>query len=190
MISDNAKAALNQWFIRALESSFGPQYDGSCVVELVPADAPTHGTRAVMLTMSSYTFRVFTVIYFTPDPTTLAYFSSRVGADAEGMTEQLFDDAICESANMCCGALNRELGQVYDHIGLSTPNILDARSADHLAQLRSGHLQKFRLLHNGVALFHAGICVCDFVDMDFSAAAVAAQSSAADSVESGELELF
>ena len=188
MISHSAKMALNQWFSKALKESMVAASGDQCAIETEDGNAAFPETKVVMLTSSSYVYRIFTVIYFDADLKTREHFARRTRADAQDMTDQEFIDAVCESANMTCGSLNRDLGRVYPHIGLSTPNILEARSADHLNVLQSGHLQHFRVDINGATLFHASMCVCEFADMDFSVGALAAVAE--EEVDSGELEMF
>jgi len=188
MLSSAAKNALDQWFMKAIRQSLTVEASKDSRVCIDEPQRDIHQTKVVMLTSSSYVFRVFSLIYFDADEATRAHLARRTGMSLNDMSQQKFVDAICECANMCAGSLNRDLGKVYRHIGLSTPNILEVQSAHHLGSLNSGHLRHFRVEVNGVNLFRASLCVCEFEDMDFHAPSEAAAAEA--EVESGELELF
>lgn len=188
MLSSGAKSAVDQWFMKALRQSLAADDGSSCRICVDEPQAHSKQTKVVMLTSSSYVFRVFSLIYFDLDETTRQHFASRIRCSGDAMSHQQFIDAICECANMCVGSLNRELGKVYRHIGLSTPNILEAQSARHLDSLKSGLLRHYRIEINGVNLFRASLCVCEFEDMHFS---VPSEALATESeVENGELEMF
>jgi len=100
------------------------------------------------------------------------------------MTHQDFIDAVCEAGNMCCGAINRELGAFYNGLGLSTPQILDIRSLPHMQRLGAQHLRHFRIDLAADLRLHASLCVRAYERMDFD---WHAQEPA---VGAGELELF
>ncbi len=187
MISQRAKNGLDQWFTQALKGALSASQGAPCSVETLEHNHDFPEGRFVMLTSSSYLFRAFTLIYFDLGPAVRAHLAALSRTDAQAMGEQECLDAICECANMCGGALNRELGAVFNHVGLSTPNILVAESAHCLQSLRSGHRQHFRMDFSGVALFHASLYVCEFEDLDFDEPSWA--EGVAD-VGSGELELF
>jgi len=188
MLTNSAKNAIDQWFMTAIRQSLAIQEEASCEVHFEDAQPELVQSKVVMLTSASYMFRVFSLIYFDVDAKTRQYFAKRTRLRGEDMTHQQFIDAICECANMCAGSLNRELGKVYRHIGLSTPNILEAHSARHLDSLQSGYLRHYRIQIDGVNLFRASVCVCEFEDMDFSAPPPALAME--DGLESGELEMF
>jgi hypothetical protein len=185
MISQNAKSSFDQLFTRALKGAWGGADNEPCEVTQVNDKSEITESQMVMLTSSSYVFRVFMMIYFQPNALTKEHLAKR-NRTAE-LTDHAFIDAICEGGNMCCGAFNRDLSWQFPHVGLSTPNILDARCATNLEPLNTGHIQHFRIEINHVPFFHASLCVCDYVDLDFSVACDALPSTA---TSDGELELF
>jgi len=188
MLSRQAGTAVDQLFAHSLQSALIAGPEDVCEVSPVAPAQTAGGSRVVVLTSSSYVLRVFSFIYFEPDAATRAHLARRSRIPEADMTESQFADALCEVANMCCGTLNRALGSFFAHIGLSTPNILDRRSADRMQVLGADHTQHFRVAINGVALFYAGIAVCSYADLDFSLPPAAMQST--QEVSSGELELF
>ncbi|APW42480.1 hypothetical protein [Rhodoferax saidenbachensis] len=187
MISQRAKNGLNQWFSKALKGALSGSQGDLCSVEAVEQNADFFESRFVMLTSSSYLFRAFTLIHFELNAATREHLAKLSRSDAESMSEKEFMDAICECANMCGGALNREFGSVFNHVGLSTPNILGAESAHCLQSLRHGHSQHFRVDFNRAHMFHASLYVCEFEDLDFDGPQWASDHA---DIGGGELELF
>ena len=187
MISNSAKAGFDQLFMVALKGALVAADGDRCDVAQIESQAGIKETQLVMLTSSSYVFRVFMLIYFQPNAQTREHFARRNRTTAADMSDAVFMDAICETGNMCCGAFNRDLSRVYPHVGLSTPNVLDARCAENLASLKAGHVRHFQVDINHNTLFHASLCVSEYADLDFS---VDWLHTSDDSVGSGELELF
>jgi hypothetical protein len=186
MITQSAQTALESLLVLSLRKSLAVMPEDRCEVSEASDAEDFPESRVVVLTSSSYVFRVMVLIYFDDDERTRAHFARRVHASAQEFDHQAFVDALCEAANMCSGGFNRELTQFYPHIGLSTPNILERRCADHIAALNAGLVRHFRVDINGVSLFHASMCVCDYDTMDFSYVPVAQEEAVSD----GELELF
>ena len=85
---------------------------------------------------------------------------------------------------MCCGTFNRGLGQAFPYVGMSTPNFIDSRCAEHLSLLHYGHLQHFALQLASGMRFRATLCVTEYQDLDFAL-------DPPEAIEStGELEFF
>lgn len=188
MISNSAKAGFDQLFTAALKGAMVATDEDRCDVAQMDNRAGVKESQLVMLTSSSYVFRVFMMIYFEPNIQTREHFARRSRTATTELSDHSFMDAICETGNMCCGAFNRDLSRgVYPHVGLSTPNVLDARCAENLSMLKAGHGQHFQVDVNHITLFHASLCVCEYADLDFS---VDWLHTTDDSVSSGELELF
>lgn len=184
MISTNARNGFDHLLIQGFKGALAAQPDDTCDIGSVPDLSGVKDTKCVVLTISSYLFRLMVLIYFTPDTPTKAHFSRASKIDASAMSEQALIDAISECANMCCGALSRDLSRVFPHIGMSTPNILDKESSSSLHTLNCGHIQHFTVDINKATRFHASLCVSDYADLDFVV------DTTASDVSSGELELF
>lgn len=183
MISDNARTAFDNLLSQNLRSALAGADDG-CEVSVVPDLSGHTQTRIVALTISSYLFRLMVFIYFTPDESTREHFVRTNKMREAELSEQAFSDAISEAANMCCGALSRDLSQVFPNIGMSTPNMLDKGCATALAILKCGHVQHFKVDINNTERFHATLCISDYADLDFAVDTVAQEAS------TGELEMF
>ncbi|MBT0571679.1 hypothetical protein KIK84_15240 [Curvibacter sp. CHRR-16] len=184
MISERAKQALNDMVLLSMRSALVGSQDTVLSLEPVPDIAPVSEQEVVMLSVSTYQFRLMVLIYFNRDAVTRNHYAALTRVQSEHMDAQMFHDAIAERGNLCCGTLNRELGRVFEHIGMSTPNMMDSRCAEHFSLLHYGHLQHFVLhLQSGVRL-RASLCVTEYQDIDFELPTVEAPQS------TGELEFF
>nr|WP_315428082.1 hypothetical protein [uncultured Albidiferax sp.] len=188
MISKSARQGFETLLVKSLQKSLSVMDGDRVDVTEVPATRGFPETHVVVLTSASYVFRVMLFIYFNTDQATQAHFARRGGTDteAEAPSPQAFMDTMCEAANMCCGGFNRELVPFYPHIGLSTPNVLERRCADHITVLNAGLVKHFAITVNDSPMFHASLCVCDYDTLDFHYT----PCSQEDTVEDGELELF
>lgn len=184
MISERAKAAFNGMVMQGIRGGLLGPSDTLLSLEPVADIPPALQGEVVMLSVVSYQFRLLILIHFQRDAATRAHFADLTRVQAASMDEQMFNDAVAECGNMCCGTLNRELGRVFSHIGMSTPNRIDSRCANHLALLDYGHLQHFALQLQSGLCFRISLCVTEYQDLDF------ALEPPAEVQSTGELELF
>lgn len=184
MISERAKKSMNQWVIDGLQSAMSGPHDPVHSVSPMPELDSMRATQVVMLSVASYRFRLMLLVYFSPDSATRAHFARTKQIAPSQLSAQGLEDAICEASNMCCGAFNRALGQVYPHLGMSTPNIVDRRCAKHLNLMGFGHLQHFCLQLDSGLQFYASLCVRAYDTLDFEAQHLASTPA------TGELEFF
>jgi hypothetical protein len=183
MISARARASLDRMVMHGLQHALPPVSGAPVVVEDADGVSPAAGSHMVVLMLASHTFRLVIVMYVCDDEATRSYLE-RVGRLTAGdASEQAFRDSISESGNMCCGAVNRELGKFYRHTGMSTPHIIDSRSAWYLDGMQHEHLRHFRVNVDG-ARFEASLCASAHRDMDFD------WEPEPEPETSGELELF
>lgn len=184
MISANARNGFDHLLIQGFKGAVVAQPEDTCEVSLAPDLSAVKDTKCVVLTVSSYLFRLMVLIYFTPDASTKAHFSRANRIHASDMSDAALIDTVSEFANMCCGALSRDLSRVFPHIGMSTPNIIDKECSSSLNRLNCGHIQHFKLDINKDTHFYASLCVSEYADLDFVA------DTTPVNVSSGELELF
>jgi hypothetical protein len=184
MITERAKRSLDQWVRDGLQTTLTHPDDTIRSLDTASALNDLRETHVVMLSVASYRFRLMLLIYFSPDDATRAHFARSKQIAPSELTSKALDDAICEASNMCCGAFNRALGQVFPHLGMSTPNIVDRRCANHLHLMGFGHLQHFRLQLGSGMQFHASLCVSEYDTLDFEAQHLAPAPT------TGELEFF
>ena len=184
MISQRAKESFDYTLIGALQGALCASPDDRCEVEVISDVKDITEKKVVLLTVSSYLFRVITLVYFTLNKETQRHFAAINRAEAESMSESDYLDVICECGNIFCGALNRELAKHFPHLGMSTPNVLDRDCMDYLTELDAGYTQHFKISINDNLTMHASLCVCDFADIDFTVDMTQTEES------NGELELF
>lgn len=184
MISNSARNGFDHMLIQGIKSAMATQPEDSCEVSITPDLSEVKETKIVVLTISSYLFRLMVLIYFTPDHSTKALLARASRIAASDMSDQAFIDAISERVNMCCGSLSRDLSRVFPHIGMSTPSIIDKECSSSLNVLNCAHIRHFKVDVNNSAHFHASICVSDYADLDFAVDVTIEDSSC------GELELF
>ncbi|MFJ9531520.1 hypothetical protein [Herbaspirillum sp. NPDC101396] len=183
MLTQSAKDGFDTLLTQSLKSGMAPS--GTPVeVSVLADDAVIPEKKMVVLTVSSYLFRLMAMFYFTPDAATRAHFARLNNIDAAEMSEQTFMDAIAESGNLCCGILNRDLGNFFPHIGMSTPNVIDSNCAAYLQTLNCQHVRHFAVDMDGAPRFHVTLSVSAYADIDFSVSADELGS------DTGELELF
>jgi len=184
MISASARQGFDQMLRHGLRSALaGPQDSVTDIAPVAGLDDIAE-SRSVMLSVSSYRFRLMLFVHFEPDAATREHFARMHGVTPEQMAGQAFNDAIGECGNMACGTVNRELGRLFAHVGMSTPHVIDRHSLRHLHLLRHGHLSHARMTLNGHQPFHGTLAVCAYGDLDF-------QPPADEQVEvAGELEMF
>lgn len=186
MITERAKEGFDHLIREALKSSLNPSLEDVCDIENADVDgSQIKEEEIVVLTISSYLFRIITFFYFTLNDSTKAHFARSTRTQASDMNDKDFHDAIGEFGNMFSGALNRHVGKYFPYVGLSTPNILEKSCADYINSLDVDYIRHFTIAINGVTLFHASLCICDYAELDFILDKTNEEDSSA-----GELELF
>ena len=183
MISPTARQTIDQMVFRAIRASPLLGIGVARSVEVRPDLTQLASEQAVVLTVSSYVFRLTFMIHFAQDDQTRAHFAAFNRVAASDLDDQQYLDAIRECGNVCCGNLNRDLVRFFPHVGMSTPNIIDRRCVAYLDKLGEGYVQHFVLLDAAGPPFAVTVCVNAFADLDFA-------GDFADAEETGELEMF
>ena len=185
MITERARYALHAMVQRSLCAALTAPGDHIDAVEAVQA-LPSHkDARMVMLAIASYAFRLILILHRLCDASMRQADLARPrGVDPESLDPRALNDAFAERGNLCCGMLNRELGRVFPHLGMSTPHMLDGRCVDHLASLEPDDLRHFRLTLEGRTPFHATLWVKADGHLDFEVPREEAVEA------TGELELL
>jgi hypothetical protein len=182
MITERAKTSFDRLMQASLKSGL-PVEGGSLAIEPVAAlDAKMKEKKVVVLTVSSYLFRLVAILYFKPDAATRAYF----GRGSEGpLSEADFHDRVAECGNVFCGALNRDLGKHFPHVGMSTPNIIDKDCMRYVDLLGCEQVRHYRLQVADDLALHASLCVTAYGTVDFHV-----EQAVEEEVSTGELEMF
>jgi len=184
MITDRAKASFDRLLVSSLRSGM-PVGGASVDVEPLKELGKIKEKKIVILTVSSYLFRAIAIMYFKPDAATRAYFNRNAEEGAPPLTDDEFYDRVAECGNVCCGALNRDLGPFFPHVGMSTPNIIDKDCMQYVDLLGCGLVKHYGIVLNGGLTMYATLCVADYGLVDFNV-----KPSADAAVDTGELELF
>jgi len=179
MISEQARRGVNLIFTKAAANNLALAPSDKIEIERLDG----HGLvmppekNILVLTIASYVFRLLTIFHVNTDAATEAYFT-RSGTAGE------FGDCFGEIGNRCCGAMNRELGRYFQHLGMSTPTMLDAQCLPFLAELKPTCLAHHRIRINDMLTLHATLCLRAYAPIDFNVDHQAAPEA------TGELELF
>jgi len=177
VIRSNAQDSFDRIFRNAARTRLTRQPEDTCHISTAAEAGTLNGEDALILTISSIAFRLLLVLRFDDSDATRAYFTG------EG-TGRSFEEARLEIGNLCCGALNQELLQVFPDLGMSTPYLVSARCLPYLHVLKPGYVAAYAVTINDTVRVDATVCVCAHAPLDFVA-------DVSDGVESGgELELF
>jgi hypothetical protein len=178
MLSEQTRRNIDHAFHRAARATV-PRAAGD-VCEITPAPGPrTAGQpeeRLVLITVSSFAFRLITIFQIADNPSIRGYY-------LDGAGHQGIDEAFHEVANLCCGALNREFSRSFAHLAMSTPYTLDGRCIDFLDELKPQYLARFQITINDAVRLRATLCMCCAAPVDIQITADQAETT-------GELELF
>lgn len=117
MISSNAQDSFDRIFRKAARSRLALHAEDTCDVATAAQGDAVGGEQAMILTISSIAFRLLLVLRFDDEDRTRAYYTG----EAPGRS---FDEACLEIGNLCCGAVNQELLQVFPDLGMSTPYVV------------------------------------------------------------------
>jgi hypothetical protein len=189
MISQSAKAGIEWLFEKAVRANSVCEGD-SCTLVKVAAEVPTSGKvsqQLVVLTISSYLFRIVALFQFHDDAATNEQMVRMTRSQVPDLDAQALSDAYSELVNMVCGAVNRGLGVPFPHIGMSTPYILESSCANYASALEPQYLQRYEVAINDAMRFNLTICLCTGADtsLDFRIDTYEAEEESA-----GELEMF
>ena len=184
MITDTARHALEQSVMNALKGALPNPHGAASEVCEIETLSGVPAQRMVALTVSSYLFRIVTLLHFSLDDGLKQYLATISHGDVTTMSESDFLDVLCECGNIFCGAFNRDLARQFPHLGMSTPNVLEHRSLEYLDELKGNFTRHFQVDIDAGLSLHASLCVCAYAPFDFDI------EQAQEEACSGELEMF
>ena len=187
-VSERARSGLDHFVAQAVKSSLALAGSECLVVQTDDSLANDKEREVVMLTVSSYMFRVLLFIHFERSTAMHAHLGALAGNSVDALDEERFVDAVMERGNLCCGALNRDLSQFFPHIGMSTPCILKRSSVEHIGAVKPAFSRRYRAEVGAGVAMHFTLALCAFADLDFPYEPRAAQE--VEEETAGELELF
>lgn len=184
MISPSAREAFEFFTKQAIKGALPASPEDSCEVSVLEDVSRIQGQRIVILTVSSYLFRVMTLVYFTLDAKLKQHLAAINRRPVDELSEEEFLDVLGEVGNILCGAINRDLAQHFPYLGMSTPNFLDRHCIDFIDELGAGFVRHFEIVVNDSMKLYATLAVSEFADIDFRADTTVVEES------HGELEMF
>lgn len=135
--------------------------------------------KLLLITLSSFVFRLLIIFRIVENPLTVAYY-------VRGGTGQTLDDVFAELANMCGGALNRDLAANFPHLAMSSPCNVSGKCIAFLSEMKPQYVSAYRITINDSVQLQATLCLCCSAPIEVDARA--AETDVAPDM--GELELF
>ena len=179
MLSERTVRNLSDAFLRAATATLVRQAGDQCAI--TPSSSAwtesKGGGGILLMTISSFTFRLVTVFQVADGESTREYYTA-------GVSGKTLDETFSEFANMCCGALGRELYSQFPHIGMSIPYLLEWQCARHLRDLNPRLLSSYDITLQGTARVKATLALCCERPLQFEPPVVEAAQAG------GELELL
>ena len=180
MLSERTVRNLSDAFLRAAPATLVRQAGDHCTI--APAAAgwseSKTGGGVLLMTISSFSFRLITVFQLADGQPTRDYYTAANPGKS-------LDETFSEFANMCCGALGRELFSQFRHIGMSIPYLLEWQCARHLQELRPRLISSYDITICDAARVKATLALCCERPLEFAPPVAAAAAPSG-----GELELL
>jgi len=180
VLSERTVRNLSDAFLRAAHATLVRQAGDPCAI--APSTVAWTESRAgggvLLMTVSSFTFRLIVVFQLADGQPTRDYYTA-------GNPGKSLDETFSEFANMCCGALGRELLAQFRHIGLSIPYLLEWQCARHLQELNPRLISSYDITICDAARVKATLALCCERPLEFAPPVVAAAAPSG-----GELELL
>ena len=179
LVSDQTKQSIAAAFRRAAGAGLVRDSGDSC--SIVVADdrscaAPLE-SDLLLITISSWVFRLLTIFQVSQSEATRDYY---IG----GAAGRTLDDAFVEFANLCCGAMNRELSSQFRQLAMSIPYKLSRPCIEFLDQLQPQYLSRFDITINESIQLQATVCLCCLTPVEF------VSTGGEINHDGGELEMF
>ena len=181
VISPQAKDGIDYIFAKAAKASLVNDQNDECSIHVLPGGKSDQFQEKdlVILTISSFLFKVMTIFHVGEDQATRNYFLKKTVNQSK-----TFSEVFSEVGNLCSGKMNHELLRYFPHLGMSTPYMLSSRCLPFLSELKLGHVSRHDIKINGTAHLQATICMCGYAPVDFTVDKTEVIE------ETGELELF
>ncbi len=187
MISQRAKNGFEKLLHRCLEESLRTDAHPAWQMQPVTEPEDMKVQRFIMLTVSSYDFRLMVLLHFSCDEVSTKYVADSLRLGSAELTMTRFHDFLAEVGNNYCGTFKRELGQYFPHLGMSTPNQLGRESLKHVKSWPIDHEVHVKAQAEEGAEFYGSLYVSSFGELDFD---LVQQSENEAKEEMGALELF
>jgi len=178
-MTENSRTNIERALHRAAQSSLLRDPGDTCLIVENREPPPTAAReKLILVTISSFKFRLLIIFHLDEQPSLTSYFG---GDGAQRSIEEIF----YEIANMCCGALNRDMMRDFHHLAMSVPYTLAGPCMDYIADVRPEYISSSTVTINDSVRVRLTLCMCCSAPVTFSA--TGAESATTDS---GTLELF
>lgn len=148
----------------------------------------------IVLTISSFKFKIMCLLHFSMDAANRQFVASALGSSVDELQDSEYSDYLLEMSNSFCGNLKRHLQSSCPPLGMSTPNFLDRHCFDgnESAQFDHGVHVKAHMAAGGPSLFAASATVLlkNEGDLTLQHYHEHVNDINNDADSSGELELF
>lgn len=186
MISVQAQSGLEKFFSDSFLEPFHLSAD-EFEMKTLKNHSEIKEEEFIMLTVSSYTFRIFTLLHFTNDENSKKYVAKALSTSPENLEDNKFYDYLNEVGNTFCGAFKREIGKHFPHTGMSTPNKLLHGCLAHMQDADFECEIHYKLNIKGNMSFCGSMYATAYSEVDFH---VPANNQLDDNVDTGALEMF
>ena len=186
MITARAKVGIDKLFPRCLEESLRSEAHPSWRMQSVDAKS-INAKSFIMLTISSYDFRLIVLLHFTSDNASMQHVAGSFKISSDALTVSQYEDYLSEVGNIICGAIKRGLFQFFPHLGMSSPNQLSCESLKYVESYSIDHAIHIKAKAEDGTEFYSSLYVSSFGELDFDPVAL---SKVEEKVEMGALELF
>ena len=187
MISQRAKTGFESLLNRCLEDSLRTEAHPNWKMAPVTEPNEIGMQRFIMLTVSSYDFRLMVLLHFSYDEASTQYVADSLKLGAAELPQTQYYDFLAEVGNNFCGSFKRELGQYFPYLGMSTPNQLGWESLKHVKSWPIDHDIHIKAQTEEGTQFYGSLYVSSFGELDFD---LIQQPKSDEVVEMGALELF
>jgi len=187
MISERAKTGFKNLLSRCLEESLRSGAYPTWSIEPLSDGKDYEKQQFIMLTVSSYDFRMMVLLHFTRNESSHRYVAETLQIDPGSLEQSRYDDYLSEVGNTFCGAYKRELGKVFPYLGMSTPNVLFPECLQYIKTWPVEYETHLRAHDGGQAAFIGSLYIASSDDLDFDPQVLVSQ---VEEVETGALEFF
>jgi len=186
MISQRAKKGFEQLLLQSLKESL--RTESHPIWHMKTVDVNEIGAkRFIMLTISSYDFRLIVLLHFSSDTASIKYVTDSLKVVSGELPMSQYHDYLSEIGNILCGAIKRGLFQFFPHLGMSSPNLLSWESLKYIESYSIDHAIHIKAKAEDETGFYSSLYVSSLGELDFDPVAI---SKVEEKVEMGALELF
>lgn len=186
MISQRAKSGFEKIFALSLDESLQTETRPVWQIQPVLAQA-INAKQFIMLTISSYNFRLLVLLHFSADTAAMGYVADNIKIPIDELTYARYQDYLSETGNLLCGTIKRLLFPIYPHLGMSSPNHLNLDSLRYVDSFKIDQSIHLQAKSESGAGFYASLYISSVGNLDFDPAVIAETE---EKVEMGALELF